>query len=166
VAFLIKSFPLHTPPFLLGCVCTLRSHPPLPAASRAEPTGYPSHGGSSQRPSERVTPHPDSAPPRAPPSPLTLYPSYTPDYRALLSGSGCAIHDTTSRASAVGPKKTCAICREELPASQCARLLPCQHDNFCIACIRHFCVSGLPKNCPICRAPFVRFHASEGLMLR
>jgi hypothetical protein len=106
-----------------------------------------------------ATPYPASAPPRALPAPR---PVYVPDNRVSPSGS----HDNAGRGGAVvGPKKTCFICREEIPAAQRARLLGCGHDNFCVPCIRHLPmgVSGQEKDCPMCGKSFLYFGAPGGI---
>lgn len=56
-----------------------------------------------------------------------------------------------------GPQKTCSICMEDFPASECARLLPCQHDDFCVPCITMMCRGDTPKTCPLCRVPFHQY---------
>jgi len=66
-----------------------------------------------------------------------------------------------SRRVGGGPHKTCSICIEEFPASECARLLPCQHDEFCVDCVVGLCKSGSGLMCPLCRAPFSQYQAGR-----
>jgi hypothetical protein len=107
----------------------------------------------------------------AAPSSNSNYPIY-PIYQAAPRSPSKSSYSSRSistmgRANASGgghgPRKTCAICQEDLPASQCARLLPCHHDDFCANCIRSLCASGTARNCPMCRAPFTQFYTPEGI---
>ncbi|KAF8534268.1 hypothetical protein BDD12DRAFT_896447 [Trichophaea hybrida] len=63
-------------------------------------------------------------------------------------------------------QKTCSICQDDFPASQCARLLPCHHDDFCVQCVKAMLASNAAtsRSCPLCRNPFEAYHTKDGVV--
>jgi len=148
--------PYGVPPARSGMSIRLPpSTSPLPARIAVRPRDIQSHlrSGASYYTGEYKTDFELDRPFRPPaPSIPTFTPTSRPSAPTITSSSG--------------PQKTCSICQDDFPASQCARLLPCHHDDFCVRCVKAMVASNAATSraCPLCRDPFGSYHTKDGVV--